>query len=91
MPKIPYYSSCVDWPPPKLDALHTLCDNGREIKLATFKRHADLSNVGNLFGAKLDDVLKDRCTRFYAYRGVYWFEWSAIEFVYATPEQIAKM
>jgi hypothetical protein len=89
--KLPYYSSCVNWPDDKLDALIELVKSGEatEITLATFRKHADLSTCDDgFYGTKLSEVLRDCNTHFYKLHGVYWFKWSAIEYIFATESMI---
>lgn len=93
MKRLPFFSDCVNWPPIEQDVLTALCNNGQEIARETFLRRIDRATfTGNLFGATLAfTLLHDRCTHFYSYKGIYWFEWSAIEYVFASPSQIVKL
>ncbi len=87
--KLPFFSDCVHWPASRLETLSLLCEHGKEITKGSFLRHVELEHCNaDFFGGHLRDVLKDWYTRFYSYKGVYWFEWSAIEYVFATADQL---
>lgn len=81
--KLPFYADCVHWSRRLLPVLNQLIDNGREISRATFLRRADAD--ASLIPAW------DHYIRYYAYRGVYWYDHSAIEHVFARPEQITEL
>jgi len=80
--KLPYFSSCVNWPKGLLPALGLLIDEGREIGKREFLSRADADP--NDFPRKYHSDFR------YFSRGpdVCWFTHSAIEHVFAEDESI---
>jgi hypothetical protein len=95
MGRLPFYNTCVGWRPDQMDALHHLCDYGREIKRATFRKHVardELDDIERSLGYNRAIRMKnDYTVRYYRCGVVYYFIWSAIEHVFATPEMIRSL
>jgi hypothetical protein len=81
--KLPYFSSCVNWPREFLPALGLLIDEGKEIGKRQFLSRADADP--NDFPKKYHADFRYFC---YAPHDVYWFTHSAIEHVFAEDESI---
>jgi hypothetical protein len=94
-----FFSSCVDWcSNSKLENLEWLCENSEEITLSDFKTRVDPESFDNIRkglgycdegeeGLRIED---DLYVEYYLERqtGIAYILHSAIEYVFATPEQI---
>jgi hypothetical protein len=80
--KLPYFSSCVNWPEGLLPALGLLIDEGKEIGKREFLSRADADP--NEFPRMYHSDFR----YFRQGRDVYWFTHSAIEHVFAERESI---
>lgn len=84
--KLLFFSDCVGWPQELLPALEFLIDKGEEIDREELLERVDIEDAEN-------SVPKwDWHIRYYRYGdGIYWYDHSAIEHVYAEPESIGDV
>jgi hypothetical protein len=86
--RLPFYSSCVDWPADQLPALMLIADDGHEIGRDWFLRNV----------AEIPDELRDLAERRWHHHGttyhrlrrepVFWMMNSLIEYVFAETATI---
>lgn len=94
--RLPYFSRCVDWPRERLDTLNTLINDAVMITRRTFLQHVDREALQRLEEECGYDshwkrgltMAGDFHVSYHRYRDIYYFRWSAIEYVFATPKQI---
>lgn len=93
----PFYNNCVNWNPDEVDLLHELIDYAEDIsytKLKTLVNKEDLSAIERALG--YDSALKmknDWAVSFHIHpmTQIPFFKQSAIEFVFATDDDIDRL
>lgn len=94
--KLPFYSDCVGWPRHRLGALNAIVAASRNISRKTFMAKVDPLQRAEIEAALGYDrdfpITRDWHVGYHSMpsTGIYYLTHSAIEYVFATPEQIEK-
>ena len=97
-----YYSNCVDWPRHDVRALTDMCDSGKPLSRQAFLRHVDREelwelerSLGYVRNMGLDGLTMGQDWAVQYFKGklhsrrVYYFTWSAIEYVFTQSKETA--
>lgn len=100
MTRLTYGNNCVNWPRAYVADLTELCDTARQIDRRTFMRrvdHGDLSALEFGFGYSRHGLRmhQDACVTYWSGKlwgqRVYFFIWSAIEYVFAPASILQRI
>lgn len=91
--KLPYFNNCVNWDEDDVDALTEMIDASLKITRRTFLQHVNWDDMRRLsrhlsYGPDLP-MSRDWAVQYFRSKlhgeRVYFFTWSAIEYVFAAP------
>lgn len=100
MTRLAYGNNCVNWPRRYVDALTSLCDTARQIDRRTFIRRVDQGDLSALefgFGYSRHGLRMNQDAHVTYWSGklwghrVYFFTWSAIEYVFAPAPVLERI